>query len=140
MSNPELRAYSYSEILLALTVWREARGESGDAMAGVAWTVRNRVAHPKWWGHDLVEVMTHKWQYSSIAAPNDPQLIKYPLLTDVMFPFCLEIASGVLDDYIADPTDGATSYYDISIKPPAWATPDKFTIQIGRLIFYRIDV
>jgi hypothetical protein len=39
----------------------------------------------------------------------------------------------------ANPAPGADSHFDISIAPPAWATPHKFVKQIGRLRFYNLD-
>jgi spore germination cell wall hydrolase CwlJ-like protein len=140
MSNPSMRAYSYEEILTAICIWREARGESREAMVAVAWTIRNRAEHPKWWGTEYVSVVTRKWQFSSMSAPGDVQLIKYPQITDPVFPVCLEVASTVMDDQEPDPAGGSTSYYDDSIAPPPWATPERFACKIGRLNFYRVDV
>jgi len=61
--------------LLALMLWREARGESDEAKIAVAHTVVNRVAHPGWWGRTVDDVIAKKWQYSSMTDPGDPQLV-----------------------------------------------------------------
>ena len=56
--------------MLVLLVGREARGEQYDGMLGVAYSVRNRVENPKYWGHDWISVMTHPLAYSSMVPPN----------------------------------------------------------------------
>lgn len=128
---------AYQEVLLALLIWREARGESEEAQIAVACTVRERVKRPSWWGHNWIEVITKKWQYSSIAAPNDLQLILYPAAADKEFAMALRIANEVIGGVIESVAAGATHYFDDSISAPAWATAEKFVRKIGRLNFYR---
>jgi hypothetical protein len=137
-----IQAYEIS--MLALMIWREARNSSSDAQFQVGWTVRNRVDNPKWWGETYSEVITKKWQYSSMAAPGDKQLILYPSVADDRFIHCLEIAFAI---YFSRYYGGnsrpkfpeADSYYDDSIKPPSWATKDKYLGMIDRFAFYNID-
>ena len=132
---------SYERLVLALTIWREARGEDHKTKVAVACSIRNRVLHPKWWGNDYVSVCTKKWQYSSMTATSDPQLGLWPSITDFSFAECMEIADAVIDGELSTPieTHGADSYYDDSIAPPKWATPDKFVGKLGKLNFYNID-
>lgn len=125
--------------MLALTVWREARGEGTEGMKAVACSIRNRVRRPSWWGHTFYEVCTKKWQYSSMTAPNDPQLGKFPSRDDHEFEQSLWISNEVVEGRIKSPVPGADSYYDSSIAPPAWAIPAKFVGRIGRLNFYNMD-
>lgn len=125
--------------LLALVVWREARGCEHDAQVAVACSIRNRVDNPKWWGNDYVSVITKKWQYSSMAATGDPQLIIYPQANDHEFEECLGIADMVHRRMMNNPLGGSDSYIDISIPDPPWATPDCFVGQIGRLRFFNVD-
>jgi N-acetylmuramoyl-L-alanine amidase len=125
---------------LALTIWREARGESPDARTGVGFTVQNRVNNPGWWGKTISEVVTKKWQYSSMTDPHDPQLVNWPQPTDQSWIDCLNTADQILNQGATDTTQGADSYFDISIPPPHWATPDKFLVQIGRIKFYRVGL
>lgn len=129
----------YERVLLGLTIWREARGESYEAKLAVGCSIRNRVQHPKWWGNDYISVLTKKWQYSSLTDPNDKQLSTWPAASDHVFEECLEIACGVIEDWLHSPLRGADSYYDQSIAPPKWATEDKKVGQIGKLTFYNID-
>jgi hypothetical protein len=130
----------YEMVLLAITIWREARGESREAKIAVGCSVRNRVQNPKWWGTDYISCLTKKWQYSSMTDPKDRQLTTWPAATDDVFEECLEIAEGVISGRLVSPaTPGADSYYDLSIPPPKWAAEDKRVGQVGRLIFYNLD-
>ena len=125
--------------LLGLVVWREARGEPRGCRMGVASTVLNRVASPKWWGSDISSVVTKAWQYSSLTDPHDPQLTKYPTMADDSWHECLQVALNALDSVYGSPCPGADSYHDTSISAPAWAKPEMFVCQIGRIRFFNTD-
>lgn len=135
----------YGRVLLALTLWREARGEPFTGKVAVAQSIKNRVDHPSWWGGDLISVLTKKWQYSSLTDPNDRQLTTWPKADDADFEECLTIADGVLRERYASPlTRGADSYFDDSLQGdlrPKWARehPERFVGKIGRLNFYSMD-
>jgi N-acetylmuramoyl-L-alanine amidase len=135
--NPLWKSYQLS--LLALVMWREARGEGIKAMTAVGCSIRNRVQRPSWWGKDYIGVITKKWQYSSMAAPGDPQLILYPQSTDATFEQALQAAQWVMDGTVVTNAPGADSYYDDSIPAPKWATPETFVAKIGRLNFHNLD-
>lgn len=124
---------------LGFVVWREARGEEPAARAGVAFSILNRVTSPKWWGNDVASVVTKPWQYSSMTDPHDPQLVKFPLLTDPSWLGCLQVAIDALTGRISSPCEGADSYHDTSIAAPKWARPEMFVCQIGRLRFFNTD-
>lgn len=139
MADPRDNLRDMSErVLLGLVVWREARGESDECRTAVAYSILNRVRHPGWWGKTILAVIAKKWQYSSMTDPNDPQLTTWPQYSDDWFE-CLEIANDVIDGTLPDPAPGADSYYDCSIKPPKWATPNKLVRVIGRISFYNLD-
>ena len=130
-------------------LWREARGESYEGKAAVASSIMNRVARPSWWGHDLLSVIFKKWQYSSMTDPKDKQLTTWPQKYAVDWIECLQAASNAVDGIAGalvaatraseNPVPGADGYYDISIPPPKWATPETFVKQIGKLRFYNLD-
>lgn len=130
---------TYEQALLALLVWREARGELYPAKLAVAFSVLNRVAHPKWWGTSLGAVIAKKWQYSSMAAPGDPNLIQYPLPQDVSFQDAMQAVNAVITRSAVNPVPGADSYYDVSIQAPTWAKPEQFVKQVGAFRFYNTD-
>lgn len=125
---------------LALTVWREASGELFEGKLAVAWSIMNRVRNPGWWGNDVLSVVFKKWQYSSMTAKGDPNLIRWPMSpTDESWLDCQKAAEKAYDAQGDDPTHGAVNYYDDSIAPPSWATSGQFalTVEIGKLNFYR---
>ena len=126
--------------LLALVIWREARGEGELGMRAVAWTVRNRVEHPTWWGTDYGSVIAKREQYSSMTHAGDPQLSRFPLADDASFAQALEIAYAIVNDEpIGNPVATADSFYDTSIAAPNWATPDCYVGTVGRIRFYNVD-
>ena len=130
---------TYEQALLALVVWREARGETRQAKIAVAFSVLNRVDSPKWWGTSIGAVIAKKWQYSSMAAPGDPNLIKYPLPHDLSFQDSMSAVNAALTPGAINTVPGADSYYDISIPPPKWAKPEQFVKQVGAFRFFNTD-
>ena len=129
----------YEISLLALCLWREARGETVEAKRAVAWSIRNRVGHPSWWGGTWSEVITKREQYSSMTDPGDANLVKWPLETDTSWMACMDVATEVYGTPIADPTNGATNYFDNSLdaNPPNWAAAMVKTADVGPFHFYR---
>lgn len=129
---------------LALAIWREARGASTEAKIAVGYSIMNRVARPSWWGRTLEEVLGKKWQYSSLAAPGDPQLLLYPRCEDPSWRECLAVSRAVLAKDIPNPFPSADSYFDSSITAPKWATPATFRGQVASthgntLFFHDVD-
>jgi len=125
-------------VFMALMIWREARGESTEGEQAVAHVAFTRSLRPGWWGRDLMGVLFQPWQFSSLTDPNDKQLTTWPKPTDQSWKDSLQVACGVLDGKLSNPAPWADSYFDDSISPPDWATPDKFIRQIGRILFYRV--
>ena len=124
---------------LALMIWREARGESQEARVAVGFTVVERIRSGiRWWGRDVASVLFCKWQYSSLTDPRDRQLTLWPVADDPAWRQCLDIADLVLAGKVVNPAPGADSYFDLSIRPPKWATPERHIGDIGRLRFYRV--
>lgn len=134
----------YEFILLALCIWREARGESVQTKQAVAWSIRNRVQNPGWWGTGWAGIILQPYQYSSFNR-NDPNAAKLPIPKDPSWEDSLEVAQMIYtsgaDAQLPDPTGGATSYFDLSLdhNPPSWAIDGGMvkTCDVGRLHFYR---
>ena len=133
-------ADTYDRLMLALAVWREARGEPLDGKRGVAWVILNRMADPRW-PDSAAEVVTQPWQFSCFNA-GDPNATKYPTqkrsVDWAAWLECCVVVDGLASDL--DPTSGANHYEAISDsdKRPNWADPVKITRQVGRTRFYRI--
>jgi spore germination cell wall hydrolase CwlJ-like protein len=134
---PENYAALPDRDLMALCVWREARGEEILGKRGVAHVILNRVNNPSWWGNSIQSVILKARQFSSFN-PGDPNETRWPLDDDPSFMDCQWVCNGVLQATDEDITNGAEFYYDISIPAPSWAADYTFQIQIGRLKFYKL--
>lgn len=131
--------HSSNVVMLALVIWREARGEPEEARIGVAHVVLNRVRRPGWWGATMLEVLTKPWQFSSLTDPKDRQLTKWPKESDPSWMQCLRIARRAILGASTNPIGDADHYHDTSIEQPAaWGTGAKLRCQLGRLKFYRV--
>lgn len=134
---------AYELVLLALCSWREARSDGYAGMHAVAWSVRNRVLKPNWWGKDWISVILHKFAYSSFNI-DDPNAAKLPAdyMKDPSWADALKAAEEVYNGMTADPTLGATHYHLTKMNPPpAWATAPSttFLIEIGSHRFYKAN-
>lgn len=143
LPSPTVDESKFSDLfMLALCLWREARGESLESKRCVAWSIMNRVRHPSWWGGpSVVSVVAKPWQYSGMTAAGDPNLIKWPHMTDTSWLACLQISAEVYDSpQIADPTQGATHYFDKTLdqKPPYWAKDMTHVLDSGNFHFYKV--
>lgn len=130
---------TYEAYLLSIVVWREARGESRPAKIAVACSILNRVIRPSWWGDSISAVISKKWQYSSMSASGDPNLIRWPSRPDPAFEECMAVVDDVLAQRIKNPMPGADSYFDDSIPPPKWADEAKRVGKLGHFSFYNLD-
>lgn len=128
----------YEQIILALCLYREARGETSEAKRAVAWTIRNRVMQPSWWGKSWIEVITRPYQFTSFNR-GDANVGVWPKTTDSTWLDCLSIASEVWEGKGPDNSGGATHYFDDSLadNPPLWARELQPTVKVGRLNFFR---
>ena len=129
-------------LLLALCIWREARGESLDAKIGVARTVINR-CHTRGQGFaaDISGNVLKPGAFSSFNE-GDPNATKYPEHDDPSWRDSLKAAH---DAGASDPILGAVFYYSPPLTAPpckhdgtcAWGDVEH-TATIGNLNFYRI--
>ena len=129
---------SFSDVeTVARTVWGEARGEGPAGWAAVAWVIRNRAAHPGWWGRDLRGVCLCPRQFScwNVGDANRAQIIALPD-DDPTLSAIRATVDGVLTDTIPDPTGGATHYHTRAVAP-VWATHLVATATIGGHEFYK---
>lgn len=127
-------AAAYQSVIAAITIWREARGESFDAQRGVAWVIFNRMRDQRW-PDDPVAVCHQHLQFSCWNS-NDLNCRKWPSPTDTAFLSCIRAweESGI------DPTSGANHYHSFAnpFDFPKWADPSKATAKIGAFTFYRL--
>lgn len=121
--------------LLALCIWREARGEGMLGKRGVGHVVSNRVSHNKFFGHDVRSVILKPWAFSSFNA-NDPNADKWPADADPSWMDSQTAAKQVLSWNDPDLTSGALYYFSPPLKeaPHAWGSVG-VTLVCGNLTF-----
>jgi spore germination cell wall hydrolase CwlJ-like protein len=129
------------QVIGALTAWRENRGGGTLGMQSVINVLQNRAAKR---GTSVYEEAVRKWQFSSMTAPGDPNLILYPTLhastsTDYLaWEEAQKLATQAAEGTLADLTGGATSYYAQSMAtPPSWTSTMKQTCIISNQIFFK---
>lgn len=138
--------YSYNQILAAICLWREGRGQSKAALTAIYHVILNRVADQKnRWPKTISGVIMQPAQFSSMTSGSDPNLQKMPVDNGspdwLAFQDCLAVVETAL---IADPTQGATNYISVDSQgriPPSakgWATAENLTYQIGSFRFFRL--
>ena len=106
---------AYETVMLALVMWREARGEGRDGMRAVGHVVRNR--HKAGWG-SVVDCITKKNQFTSMSVPGDGQLTRWPKTGE--FLNTLHDANRILDGSDGDLTKGALYYANLEIATSGW--------------------
>lgn len=130
---------NFDQEITARTAMGEARGEGDLAMQAVMWSGINRYTAKRWFsGLTIAGTFLKKEQYSCWLQGD----ANYAYLIDItsaigLFAHALDMAGSVIAGVTADPTQGATHYYDNSIPPPSWTQGAVQTVQIGRLIFYK---
>ncbi len=122
-------------VMMALTAWREARGEGPQGMLAVAWVIANRVKAGIE-GTCALDVVTAKWQFSSLTAPGDAMLIQWPHSSDPAWIEACSAATTAMSGSSADPTGGATDYANLAVCDPAWAKVYKRSAVIGHHTFF----
>ena len=145
--NPIASMYKWT--LLALCLWREARGCSHQEKLAIALVICIRAADPAGsFSKTITGVITAPSQFSSISPPHVNGLslaewinaTSWPAENDPNWIECCEIADSVGNATEGfDLTKGATHYYSTPIpKPPAWADPSRMTLQLGVFRFYKL--
>lgn len=124
----------YYKVMLALTMWREARGEGHTGMRAVGHVIKNRVdAGQGDWDH----VITRKWQFSSLTAAGDSQLIVWPDSPDAQFEDAMLLAESIFTNMDPDITSGALFYFNPNVVLPSWAQSMTKIATIGNHVFLR---
>lgn len=129
----------------ARTLWQEARGEPLEGQQAVAHVLVNRLKDGRW-GESLDEVCRSEFkgifQFSGWNR-NDPNRQSASRLADADPE--LMVLAGLITaaETEADPTDGATHYYNPLLASPEWlisvpGTPNPiFCGRFGKQLFYR---
>jgi cell wall hydrolase len=119
--------------MLALCVWREARGETARGRRLVANTIVNRTIDPhKRWPTTIEGVVLQPFQFSSFNK-NDPNAVQFPTPGPV-WDDCVAAADEILAT--AHYTD-ANHYHVVGLNP-AWRDATKVVATEGHHVFYRL--
>lgn len=131
-------------IVLACTIWMEARSDGLAGMQAVANVVVNRAHFPRWWGHDIVSVCLMPEQFSSWnEGSTQIELVMDAMADgDPTYQTALNLADVAISGLLPDTTGHSDSYYEPSDEnpPPSWAIPEDFVKQIGSQEFYRTEL
>lgn len=121
------------QYLLALCMWREARGETplGQILVGQV-IINRRNDKRKRWPNSIAGVVTQKLQFSAFNR-NDPNSTLFPVSSDSVFDFCWHAAGMLLA--ASKPITPANHYHAGSVSPK-WADPAKITNREGNHVFY----
>lgn len=109
----------WAAYFLALTIWREARGDGAIGMRAVAHVVLNRMMAGK---KTCIEVLIQPNAFSSISFHNDPQTTTWPKDNDLDFENACVIAAGIGGD--PDLTHGALYYENTATATSTWFNRD----------------
>jgi N-acetylmuramoyl-L-alanine amidase len=126
------------DLVVAMTVWGEARGESLEGKKAVASVICNRAMRKSHAGHlpfevELSAVCLAPHQFSCWS---DGEFVQQePDYDSSAWLECHEVAKALFESTFR-PCTNATHYFSDSINPPHWAAKMKFVEKIGHHSFY----
>ena len=145
-SSDQAPALTHDQWILALTLWRECRGESTRGKVAAAEVIVERVKDSRW-PDTICGVCLQPWQFSCYNK-NDPNASKLPGVEDLVFPECQDIALFVTggdnrkEYFIDKEVKGANHYLARWMKSknklPKWAQGKKPVAEIGSHIFFKL--
>jgi hypothetical protein len=148
-----LPAEQTTDVLFAMLLFGEARGESRQAVRAVAQVAVNRARFPHrvfgsragaTFDANLRAVILQPRQFSCMHSGDvNYQKVRLPLRHEDpwVWRMCLDTAREAMAQHrrIDRLTANSDHYFDESLlQPPTWADPAKQTVEIGRLRFYRL--
>lgn len=138
----------YSEEIIGLTLYGEARGEPIDGIIAVANVIKNRMRGGKS-AHDVC-LAPSQFSCWNINDPNysklmtmSQQLKSNGLINDKYFDQCLYIANGIVNNHLLDNTNQSMNYMTKSLfyspDRPSWALIPKGQLKIiGSHVFFSV--
>ncbi|WP_159947327.1 cell wall hydrolase [Rhizobium sp. 18065] len=129
------------QLILARTIYGEARSEREMGRQAVAEVILNRKASPRY-PDSIIAVCLQPFQFScwNASDPNRAKIIHLQPGADDDFDECLVVAGEALAGTINHLTDAVLHYHSTSIGSPGWVrnSPHAFMERkIGRHLFYR---
>ena len=150
------RSLLTGEMVFAMTLWGEARGESIQGKVVVASVILNRASKASWMdggvpsSHPLVErvkaACLARLQFSCWN-PSDPNSSKLwnPTKHDSIevWKECVFVAAGALDGLFRNQVMGADHYHsyppDHKNQWPKWADDSKLVSRVGKFFLYDLE-
>lgn len=129
-----------TEILTALTIWFEARGEPLVGKVGIGKVIMERRMDIRW-PDDIRDVILQPKQFSCWNG-RIPSESDVPPEGTAGWDDCLIVARAALHgglNAVYHTLDGATHYYNPEQGTPDWARYAWKTLQVGRHVFCWID-
>jgi len=126
-------------MIVARTLYGEARGQSKEGKIAVANVMANRVkSGTAWWGYDLTSVCLWPLQFScwNHDDRNRSVILKASRSNDPEFLECLEIAAETVGGSIRDNTSGSLHYVNPTVANPNWLRGKTPVITIGDHVFF----
>ena len=119
--------------MLALCIYREARGESALGKAYVAQVIVNRSKDTKKrWPRTIQGVVCQPLQFSSFNK-NDPNVSVYPIEGEASWTECVSAAQRAL---AASPPLTTANHYHTTAINPKWADATRIVATEGHHVFY----
>lgn len=151
--DPRIKINEETILMLARTIWGEARNQGPDGMRAIANVIVNRANDSlnkersyRLYGKGIRGVIEKNKAFSAWNS-NDPNREKMLTLDPegstlnganlTAWKQALKIATEVVEGKSGDITHGATHYHTTGIKPPYWADENKKVAELGGHIFYR---
>ncbi|WP_377296039.1 cell wall hydrolase [Rhizobium sp. SGZ-381] len=130
-----------NRIILARTLYGEARDQGKAGLEAVANVVMNRAKAKSWFGKTVEHVCLKNKQFSCWNAGdiNRAKIVNLqPNSGDAIFDQCFAIAGDAIAGTLVDQTGGATHFHADTMKRfPDWAATMTPTAHIGAHIFYK---
>jgi spore germination cell wall hydrolase CwlJ-like protein len=131
---------TYDKWMASLCLWREARGSNTNALIGIYWVLKNRLASSGF-GKSLPEIVLEPKQFTSFSA-GDPNSLKFPIPDGsadwTAWRTCQDVVDGFFEIADVDPTNGAVFYESLPERPTTgWWSTLEMTVQIGPFRFYK---
>lgn len=120
-----------------MTIYCEASSEPPAVWDAIAHVILNRVAIGRW-GDTVAQVCLSPYQFSEWlpdkADAANMRRACHVADDDPIWLGCLKAYDTATSS--ADPTSGATHFYDDRIPAPSWTARATFTVQLGTTRFY----
>lgn len=120
-------------LVLARTIYGEARGEGQTGMQAVANVVMNRVNQNTWYGDGVIEVCMKPGHFSTWneGDPNAAIIRDMEPGDNAIFDVAFNIATQAIAGDLDDITRGADHYYNPNVVAAYWAHTKRETAVIG---------